>query len=317
MSGFFARIPATTCCTLDGSQFVGSFATTSMLDLSAGSSHFCQPSESGFPAKPPRNAIFPDLTWLFMMYAYVLPSHAGVLTDDRQVVLAGIADVAPGIRRDRDSGVGRLLHHRDHGVAEVRIGDDHVDTLGDCRFPVGERLVEVDVCARVDDLADLGVRQRLEDELHLRHLAVDVLAELLEIRDFELAARPGLAAVVLPALERQCQVDLPVRTAEPGQRDVARHLVLRDERRLEERVLERRRLRGVHLAEPLAGRDDARLRAACLAPVLPLLAETSASASAAPSTKSASTPAFRERFPGTSDSFRPSIVPPLPACLSW
>ena len=54
----------------------------------------------------------------------------------------------------------------------------------------------------------------------------------------------------------------------------------------------------------------------CLLPVPPLLAETSASASAAPSTKSASTPAFRERFPGTSDSFRPSIVPPLPACLS-
>ena len=72
-----------------------------------------------------------------------LAGHAGVLTDDRQVVLAGIADVAPGIRRNGDSGVGRLLHHRDHGVAEVRIGDDHVDTLGDRRFPVGERLVEV------------------------------------------------------------------------------------------------------------------------------------------------------------------------------
>ncbi len=231
-----------------------------------------------------------------MMYAYVLPSHAGVLTDDRQVVLAGIADVAPGIRRDGDSGVGRLLHHRDHRVAEVRIGDDQVDTLGDRRLPVGERLVEVDVCARVDDLADLRIRQRLEDELHLRHLAVDVLAELLDVRDLELAARPGLAAVVLPALERQCLVDLPVGSTEPGQRDVARHLVLREERRLEERLLERRRLRGVHLAEPLAGRDDARLSPAWL-PVLPLLAETSASASAAPSTRSASTPALRRALP--------------------
>src|SRR6476659_9708661 len=50
--------------------------------------------------------------------------------------------------------------------------------------------------------------------------------------------------------------------------------------------------------------------AACLLPVLPLLAETSASA-AAPSTRSATTPALRRRFGDTSDSFRSSIVPPF------
>ena len=75
--------------------------------------------------------------------------------------------------------------------------------------------------ALVDDLADLWVRQRLEDELHVRHLAVDVLAELLDVGDGELAARTGVADVVLPALQRQGVVDLLVGAPESGQRDLA------------------------------------------------------------------------------------------------
>ena len=66
-------MPATTDWTFDGSQFVGSFATTLMFGFSLASSHFCQPSDSGLPGKPPRNAISPDLTCAFMICAYALP----------------------------------------------------------------------------------------------------------------------------------------------------------------------------------------------------------------------------------------------------
>ena len=148
------------------------------------------------------------------------------------------------------------------------------------------------------------IRQRLEDELHLRHLAVDVLAELLDVRDLELAARSGVAAVVLPALERQRLVDLPVGSTEPGQRDVARHLVLREQRRLEERVLERRRLRGVHLAEPLPGRDDRRGFAAACCCRCSRYSPRRARARARPRAREVPrAPTLRRRFRDTSDSF--------------
>src|SRR5262245_24785648 len=52
-------------------------------------------------------------------------------------------------------------------------------------------------------------------------------------------------------------------------------------------------------------------RAACLEPVLPLLAETIASAIAAPRTRSAVAPTLPRRFRDTVDSFLPSIVPPF------
>ena len=60
--------------TFDGSQLVGSLATTLMLELSAACSHFCQPSDSGLPGKPPRKAMSPDLTYVFITCANALPS---------------------------------------------------------------------------------------------------------------------------------------------------------------------------------------------------------------------------------------------------
>ena len=136
-----------------------------------------------------------------------LTEVAGVLADDSQVVLAGPGHVAPGIGRDRDAGVGCLLHHRQHRVAEVRIGDDQADLLCDRGLEVGDALVQIGVGALVDDLADLRIRQRLEDELHLRHLAVHVLAEALDVRDRHLALRARGTAVVLPALQRQGEAE--------------------------------------------------------------------------------------------------------------
>ena len=56
-------------------QFVASVATTSMFGFSAGFSHFCQPSDNGLPGNPPRKAIFRDLTYLFITFAYALPSR--------------------------------------------------------------------------------------------------------------------------------------------------------------------------------------------------------------------------------------------------
>ena len=63
----------------------------------------------------------------------------------------------------------------------------------------------------------------------------------------------GLAAVRLPAPERQVLVDLLVGAAEGGERDVAGHLVGRQELGVEERLLEGRLLRRVHLAEAAGG----------------------------------------------------------------
>src|SRR5439155_10281813 len=104
----------------------------------------------------------------------------------------------------------------------------------------------------------LSIRQRLEDELHLRHLAIDVLAELLDVGDGQLAARTGAAAVVLPALERQVVVDLLVRAAETRQRDPARLRVRREERGLEERLREGGGSGLVHLTKSAALADEHR-----------------------------------------------------------
>ncbi len=101
----------------------------------------------------------------------------------------------------------------------------------------------------------LWIRERLEDELHLRHLTVGVLAEALDVRDGELAARSGVTAVVLPALECKCIVDHLRRPSERSQRDVARRLVRGQKGRLEERVLQGGRRRRVGLAEAAALSD--------------------------------------------------------------
>src|SRR5581483_7390892 len=82
-----------------------------------------------------------------------------------------------------------------------------------------------------------------------------VLAEALDVRDRELAARACLADVVLPAREREAVVDLLRRTAERGQRDVTRLLRGGDQLRREESVSERGRRRLVGLAEAVPAAD--------------------------------------------------------------
>ena len=114
------------------------------------------------------------------------------------------------------------------------------------------------MCAPVDDLPDLRIRERLEDELHLRHLAIGVLTEALDVGDGQLPARAGAAAVVLPALECKRVVDGLRRTSERAQRDVARCLVRRQQVRPEERVGERGGGRRVGLAESTAASDGGR-----------------------------------------------------------
>ena len=214
-------MPATTDWTFDGSQFVGSVRDD--VDVRVERRLLAVLPAEG-QRVPGEAAEERDVTRLDLRVHHLrvgLAELAGVLADDGEVVLARPGHEAPGVGRDRNAGVGRLLHHRQHRVTEVRIGDDQVDLLGDRRLEVGDALVQVRVGALVDDLPDLRIGERLEDELHLRHLAEDVLAELLDVGDRELAAGAGAAAVVLPALERQVVVDLSVGTAEPGERDVA------------------------------------------------------------------------------------------------
>ena len=87
-------------------------------------------------------------------------------------------------------------------VAGVGEDDDHVDLLGDVGAHVGDRLGRVAARRGVDDLLDVGIGQRLGDELHLGDLAPDVLAEAVGVGDGQRAVA-GLADRVLPALQRQ------------------------------------------------------------------------------------------------------------------
>ena len=234
--------------TFDGSQFVGSFATTWIDGVERRLLALLPAERQRVPGEAAEEG---DVAGLDLRVHHVrerLAELARVLADHRRVVRARAGHVAPGVGRHGDSGLRRLLEHRDHGVAEVGVGDDRAHVLRDHRLEVRDRLVQVGVCAHVDDLPDLGIRERLEDELHLRHLAVGVLAEALDVRDGELAARSGAAAVVLPALERQRVVDRLRRPSECSQRDVAPRLVRRQQVRLEERVCEGGRRRLVALA---------------------------------------------------------------------
>ena len=75
-------------------------ATTSMFLLSR-LSQFCQPSEKG-SREPAEEGDLAGLDLGVHDLRIRLAERTGVLADDRQVVLAGIAHVAPGVRRDRD-----------------------------------------------------------------------------------------------------------------------------------------------------------------------------------------------------------------------
>ena len=220
-----------------------------MFGFSLGSSHFCQPARQRVAREAAEEGDLARLDLRVHDLGVRLAQVAGVLTDDGQVVGARPGHEAPGVGGNRDAGVGRLLHHGQHRVAEVRIADDQADVLCDRRLEVGDALVQVGVGALVDDLPDVLVRERLEDELHLRHLAIDVFAELLDVGDRELAAGARAAPVVLPALECQGLVDGPLRSAEPRQRDVARSRDDGKQPGLEERLCEGAHLRPVDLAE--------------------------------------------------------------------
>ena len=124
-----------------------------------------------------------------------------------EVVGARLADLARRPGDDLRALLGRGAvggHQRFAGVGEA---DDHVVALGGEAADVGDRLLGVEVGVGVADLADLGVGQRLQDELHLEDLAGDVAAEPVGEADLQLATGAGVAAVVLPALERQVLVD--------------------------------------------------------------------------------------------------------------
>ena len=136
-------------------------------------------------------------------------------------------------------------------VADVGIVDDHVGALGDRGTEVGQwisRGARERLGAHVDDLPDLRVRERLEDELHLRHFAIDVLSERLQVGRGQLAARARIAAVLLPALQRQVQVDGIVGTSKRGERDLLLRRIGRQERRVEQGLLDHGRVGVVGLA---------------------------------------------------------------------
>ena len=92
-----------------------------MFEFSAGFSQVCQPSGQRVAREAAEEGDVTRLDLRVHRCCERLAEVAGVLADDGQVVLAGPGDVAPGIRRNGDSGVGRFLHHGQHRVTEVRI----------------------------------------------------------------------------------------------------------------------------------------------------------------------------------------------------
>ena len=163
----------------------------------------------------------------FMISAYGLAERADVLAAVGQVVGARIADVRVGPQRDRDLALRRLAVGRQQGLARVRVADDHVDALGDHAAHVRDRLLRVQVRVGVDDLADVLVRQRLEDELHLEDLACDVAAEAVGQADGELAARPVSQVFFFQHSIALVLVDLGGNAGHAREDDVLLHRVVR------------------------------------------------------------------------------------------
>jgi hypothetical protein len=112
-------------------------------------------------------------------------------------------------------------HQRLTGVG---VADDHVVVLRGEALHVGDRLLRVEVGIGVGDVADIGIGERLEDELHLEDLTGDVATESVGQADLQLASGTGVAAVVLPALQRQILVDLRRGPGDGCQGDISRPL---------------------------------------------------------------------------------------------
>jgi hypothetical protein len=148
-----------------------------------------------------------------------------------EVVGAWLADLGARPRDHLGTLLGGGLVGRHQRLTGVGVADDDVEVTGGEAADVGDRLLRVEVGVGVADLADLGVRQRLQDELHLEQLAGDVATEAVGQADLQLTAAAGLAAVVLPALEGLVVVDLHRGPADRGEGDVARPLFTRQARR--------------------------------------------------------------------------------------
>ena len=117
---------------------------------------------------------------------------------------SGRPDPSRRIRRVRDTGV---LGFQD-GVGDVRalvgIADDEVDASLDQEPDVAgsDRRVRVPLGVTEHHLADLRVRERLEDGLHPRHLTPDVQPAAVGVPHDDVAAGAGVALRRGPALHR-------------------------------------------------------------------------------------------------------------------
>ena len=144
-----------------------------------------------------------------------LAQRAEVLADDGEVVRAGderpflVGKPHPSrrIRRVRDAGV---LGFQD-GVGDVRalvgITDDEIDAGLDQEPDVagGDRRVRVPLGVTEHHLADLRVRERLQDGLHPRHLTPDVQPAAVGVPHDDVAAGAGVALASRPSTPSPCR----------------------------------------------------------------------------------------------------------------
>ena len=160
--------------------------------------------------------------------AQVLADHRRVvLTGDEGTFLAGQSDVARREGQVRDPGGLRFGDRAGEGDPGVGIPDDEVGAALDQEPDVVGRhfRIRVEVGGGRDDLADLGVRQRLQDGLHVAHRTPDVhrVAATVGVAHDEVATRSGVARLGAPALHRLVDrglVEVLVGPGDGGEDDV-------------------------------------------------------------------------------------------------
>ena len=200
-----------------------------------------------------------------------LAKRAEILADHRRVVLAGNerallagqSDVARRERQVRDARGLRFGDGAGEGDADVGIPDDEVDAALDQEpHVVGVNLrILVEVGGGRDDRADLGVRERLEDGLHVTHRTPDVhrAAATVGVTHDQLTTATGVTRLIAPTL--QCLVDgrlveVLIGTGDRREHDVPalrRRRLDRAEGLLDERRIRRRSISPNSASEPPPG----------------------------------------------------------------
>ena len=174
--------------------------------------------------------------------AQVLADHGEVvLARDQRTFLLRQPDPTGRIRGIRDAGVLGFQDRVGDVRALVRVADDEVHTGLDQELDVarGDRGVRAPLGVPEHHLADLRVRERLEDGLHAGHLAPHVESAAVGVAHREVAPTARVTLRGAPAFHRLVErglVEILVRPGDRGEDDVG-HIRDRTHRLIDERLV--------------------------------------------------------------------------------